>query len=85
MLTVVPRACVRILGVLFRRADSRLARGAARNVATHVASRDTGRLDVGFTLRDLRGLRTASLDAQWDAIDPVGGGERVGSGDVHAW
>jgi hypothetical protein len=59
MLKVVPRACIRLLGFLFRRADVRLTRDALRNAGLDVGSWDTRRLDVGMTLRDLRRLPTA--------------------------
>jgi hypothetical protein len=67
MLMVVPRACIRLLGLLFRRAEVRLTRGALRNAAMDVASWDSRRLDVGMTLRDLRLLGTAGAVMAGDA------------------
>jgi hypothetical protein len=66
MLTVLPHACIRLLGSLFRRAEAGLLRGAALNAVIDVASWDAQRLDVGLTLRDLRRLHTARADQQSD-------------------
>ena len=85
MLTVVPRAWLRLLSCLFGRVDARLVHGAIRNVVADVDSWDDRRLDVGFTLRDLRRLRTAAVDQHSDA---EAGGTVAGSrtsGDAHGW
>jgi hypothetical protein len=85
MLTVVPRACLRLLSCLFRRADARLVHGAIRNVVIDVDSWDDRRLDVGFTLRDLRRLRTAEVGQHSDAEAGVTVSGSGSSGDAHGW
>jgi hypothetical protein len=59
VLVATTNGIIRVLGVWIRRADGGMARGAARNAATQVASRDHRRLEDARTMRDLRNLRPA--------------------------
>jgi hypothetical protein len=59
MLVATTNEIIRVMGVWIRRADARLASGAARNAAIQMASPEQRRLEDARTMRDLRNLRPA--------------------------
>jgi hypothetical protein len=59
MLVATTNEIRRVMGVWIRRADSRLASGAARNAAIQLACIDQRRLEDARTMRDVRNLRPA--------------------------
>jgi hypothetical protein len=59
MLVATKHEIIRVMGVWVRRADARLASGAVRNAAMHMASFEQRRLEDARTMRDLRNLRPA--------------------------
>jgi hypothetical protein len=59
MLVATTNEIIRVMSVWIRRADARLAGGAARNAAIQVAFPEQRRLEDARTMRDLRNLRPA--------------------------